>query len=42
VNYDRSNKFSAAQTAAIRTANQAIIDAAAALPENQGEPARLY
>ena len=35
LNYDRSNKFTSAQTAAIRKANQAIINAAAALPENQ-------
>ena len=34
LNYDRSNKFSASQTAAIRKSNQAIINAAAALPEN--------
>ena len=31
LNYDRSNKFSAAQTAAVREANQKIIQAAAAL-----------
>lgn len=34
LNYDRSNKFTSAQTAAIHKANQAIINAAAALPEN--------
>jgi hypothetical protein len=34
LNYDRSNKFTASQTAAIHKANQAIIKAAAALPEN--------
>jgi len=28
LNYDRSNKFSDAETAAVRKANQAIIDAA--------------